>query len=335
MLKLTHEKNKQKRLDKFDRNEIHNLVRKGYTQKEIASRVGVTQEAISYEFKTKTRKNRLYDGKYANHVSYVRKKYGRIRGNTIAEHRELRKLVEDYLMDDQSPEMIAGRIKKYHKDIPSTSGCSIRKYVRSPYGRRIEAHRNKIFKKKRGKRKLRFEIIDKRMIDKRPKFIKDKRRIGDAEGDFIASGKNGEGMILVITDRKSRAPFLEKIHPVSIRCVENAFRRIKQRFPELKTVTLDNDILFIHHKKLEEKFDVKVYFCHKHSPWEKPLVENRNKFIRKYIPKGSDISQYTRYYIQKIEDKLQRRIMECLNHKLPKEIIIEHRKRKRSNDLLL
>lgn len=167
------------------------------------------------------------------------------------------------------------------------------------------------------------------MIDKRPLYIKDRKRVGDCEGDFIASGKGGEGLLFVCADRKSRAPFLEKIYPVSIRCVENAVSRIQKRFPELKTLTLDNDILFIHHKVLERKFHIKIYFCHSHSPWEKPLVENRNKIIRLYIPKGSDISRYSRKYIQKLEDKLQRRIMKCLDYKLPKEILAEHRKRKK------
>lgn len=194
---------------------------------------------------------------------------------------------------------------------------------------RIEAHRNKLRHKRRGKRKVRIGITDKCMIDKRPLHIKDRKRIGDCEGDFIASGKGGEGLLFVCADRKSRAPFLEKIYPVSIRCVENAIGRIQKRFPELQTLTFDNDILFIHHKALERKFHIKVYFCHSHSPWEKPLVENRNKIIRLYIPKGSDISQYSRKYIQKLEDKLQRRIMKCLNYKLPKEILAEHRKRKK------
>ncbi len=290
MIKFSNEKNKQKRLNKYDRNEIHDLVRKGLTQEEIASRIGVKQQAISYELKKKTRKNRLYDGEYAQHKTYVLKRKDRTRTNSIPTNPKLRKTVEDYLMDDQSPELIAGRIKKYHKDMPYTSGRSIRKFIKSPHGRRIEAHRNKIFKKKRGKRKIRPEIKNKRMIDKIPKYIKLRKRIGDAEGDFIAAGKNGEGLVLVITGRKSRDPFLEKIHPVSIRCVENAIKRIKKSFPELKTLILDNDILFIHHKRLEKKFNIKIYFCHKHSPWEKPLVENRNKIIRKYIPKSSDIS---------------------------------------------
>ncbi|MFZ1074912.1 MAG: IS30 family transposase [Minisyncoccia bacterium] len=307
---------------------MHILIRKGYTQSEIADRIGVTQGAISYEINQKTRDDRLYDSEYSRHVTYVRKHHKRTRGNTIAEHPDLRKTVTEYLMDDQSPELLSGRLRKLHADIPYVSGRTIRKFIKSPYGRRIEAKRNKIHRR-RGKRRLKFEITNKRMIDKRPKYIKDRKRIGDTEGDFIASGKTGLGMLLVVTDRKSRAPFLEKICPVSIRTMENGFRRIKRRFPELKTVTLDNDILFIHHKELERKFHIKIYFCHKHSPWEKPLVENRNKLIRRYIPKGSDISRYTRYYIQKLEAKLQRRIMKCLDYKLPKEILEEHRKRKK------
>lgn len=329
MLKFNNEKNKQKRLTRFDRNEIHNLKRKKYTQKEIASRIGVTQGAISYELNKKGRKNRLYDSDYAEHKTSVLRRHNRVRGNTIVEHRELQETVDDYLFDDQSPELLSGRIRKHHKNIPYVSGRTIRKYINSPYGRRIEAHRDRLHRKRRGKRRTKNRIIDKRMIDKRPKYIKDRKRIGDAEGDFIVSGRSGSGMLFVCVDRKSRSPFLEKIFPVSIRCVENAIGRIKKRFPELKTMTFDNDLLFIHHERLEKRFNIKIYFCHSHSPWEKPLVENRNKLIRKYIPKGSDISQYTRDFIKKLEEKLQRRIMKCLDHKLPKEILEEHRKRKK------
>ena len=324
-----YEKNKQKRLTKIDRDEIHILKRKGYSQKEIACRIGVSQQAVSYELRQKTRKNRLYDAKYAGHKTYVRKHGKRTRGNTIAEHPELRKTIEEYLLDDQSPEMISGCIKKHRHDLPYVSGVTIRKYIKSPYGRKIEAHRNKIHHKRRGKRKIRKEILDKRMIDKRPLYIKDRKRIGDCEGDFIVSGHDGEGYLFVCADRKSRAPFLEKIFPVSIKCVENAIGRIQKRFPELKTLTFDNDLLFIHHKRLEKKFGLKIYFCHKHSPWEKPLVENRNKIIRRYIPKGSDISRYSGKYIQKLEEKLQRQIMECLDYRTPKETLERHRKRKK------
>jgi transposase, IS30 family len=238
-------------------------------------------------------------------------------------------VVEEYLYDDQSPEHIAQRIRRYRKDLPYVSGITIRAYIKSVYGRRIEAHRNKIYPKKRGKKKWASHIKDRRIIDKRPRYINRRKRIGDGEGDFIASGKTGSGLLFVCTDRKARAPFLEKVWPVSILAVERGIGRIKKRFPELKTLTLDNDLLFIHHKRLERKFNIKIYFCHRYSAWEKGGVENRNKIIRTYIPKGSDISQYSRPYIRRLEEKLQRRIMKCLNYKTPKEILTAHRKRKK------
>lgn len=233
------------------------------------------------------------------------------------------------MLDDQSPEMISGRIKKHHKDVPSISGKIIRRFIASVYGRKIEAHREKL-KKKYARRKPRPSSMEgKRMITKRPKYINTRSRIGDCEGDFIVSCKSGSGMILNVTDRKSRAPFLEKILPVSIRTMENGMRRIKKRFPEMKTLTLDNDLLFIHHRELEKILNIKIYFCHKHSPWEKGSNENRNKLMRKYIPKRSDISKISRRFIQKLEEKLQRRIMKCLNYLTPIEMLTEHRKKKK------
>ena len=107
------------------------------------------------------------------------------------------------------------------------------------------------------------------MIDKRPRYINERKRIGDMEGDFVESGKAGSGLLFVCTDRKARAVFLEKIWPVSIPAVERAIGRIKKRFPEMKTMTFDNDLLFIHHQRLERKFGIRIYFCHRYSAWEK------------------------------------------------------------------
>ena len=331
MLKYLYEKKKQKRLSEQDRNEIHALIRKKWTQQDIANRLGVTQGALSQELNRNTRKGRVYDGIYAQEKTYKNRRYKHIRTNTISINPELKKVVEDYLLDDQSPEHISKRIKKYHKDLSYVSGVTIRAYIKSVHGRRIEAHRAKIYKKRKGRRKIPEEITNKRMIDKRPRYIKDRKRIGDCEGDFIVSGKDGKGYRFVCADRRSRAPFLEKILPVSIRTVENAIGRIKKRFPELKTLTFDNDLLFIHHKKMEKKFNIKVYFCHKHSPWEKGFVENRNKAIRRYIPKSSDLSQYTKKFIQKLEEKLQRQIMKCLDYRTPKEVLEKYRKRKKKH----
>ena len=127
--------------------------------------------------------------------------------------------------------------------------------------------------------------------------------------------------MLNVTDRKSRCPFLEKILPVSISEVEQAFVRIKQRFPELKTVTTDNDILFQKHKELERLLNIKIYFCHPYHSWEKGTVENVNKYIRTDIPKGTNISKISRQFITSIETKLQDKIYKILNYRTPLEVL--------------
>lgn len=326
-----HEKKKPgAHLTKADRDEIEILKRKNYTLAEIAKTLGVVPSAIWYECANFMRKGRPYNAAYAHHRAYARRKYARAQGRTIALHPKLKKTVEVYLLDDQSPEHVAERIRRYHRDLPSISGTLVRRYIASPYGRRIEAHRARVFKRRRRFSRKKVVIDGRRMISKRPKHINTRKRIGDAEGDFLVSGRGGSGIVLNVTDRKSRAPFFEKICPVSIPAVERALGRIRRRFPELATLTLDNDILFIHHRRLEQKFGIRIFFCFPGRPYEKGTNENRNKIVRRYIPKGADISKIPRSRIRALEAKLQRQIMKCLAYRTPGEVLSRRRKRQKT-----
>lgn len=237
--------------------------------------------------------------------------------------------MEEKLYDDQSPENIAKRIKKHEKQLPDVSKNCIYRYIKSVYGRWVEYHRSKR-KKRRWSRRRRSKkkLTDRKFIDERPEIVGKRRRIGDAEADFLVSGKTGKGVILNISDRKSRTPFLEQILNPTLDNVSHAFLRIKKRFPELKTITTDNDLLLRHHKELEKLLNVAIYFCHPYSSWEKGTVENINGQIRKDIPKSSDISKYPKQFIRKIENKLQRKIYACLDHLTPSEVLIKSRKQK-------
>ena len=242
-------------------------------------------------------------------------------------HDGLKKFVERNLLDGQSPEAIAGRISNHEKNLPNVSKDTIYRFLRSPYGKTIGL---KLKKKKRprGRRKVK-KLKDRVFIDKRPKIIEKRGRVGDAEGDFIVSGKSGKGVLLGVVDRKLRAVFLEIIFEVTIDEVHKAFERIKKRFPEMKTLSIDNDILFQMHRVLANLLKVKIYFCHPYHSWEKGSIENVNKGVRKFIPKGSDLSKYSRDEIQDIEDFLNNRFMKCLNYTTPKEKLKEYRKKKK------
>ena len=253
---------------------------------------------------------------------------GRKAGRKIALDQSLRTFVETHLFDDQSPDAIAGRLRKLERGIRYVSAAAIKRYIKSVYGRRIESHRAKLFKRRRKGGRKKGVLDGRRLISKRPKKINERKGLGNMEGDFIVSGKAGRGLGFVLIDRNIRKVLLEKILPVSVRNVERALVRMKKRFPEMNTITFDNDILFLEHKRLEKKPGVKIYFCHPRSPWEKPSVENFNKWLRRYIPKGSDISGYSRHMFAQLEAKANRRFMECLRFQTPDEMYAKALKRK-------
>lgn len=289
--------------------------------------LGCAKSTIWYEVRTNARKGRIYDARYAQHKSYVKRKYSKEVGMMIAGNQALRSFVEEQLFDDQSPEAISGRLRTIEKKIGYISAFAIRRYIESPYGRLIEHHRKKLHQRKRHRRGARSHITEKRCISKRPAYINARKGWGHFEGDFIASGKSGHGTLLALIDRRTRKRLLERIHPVSVRNVERGLKRMKKRHPQMRTITFDNDLLFLEHKRLETVLQVCIYFCHTHSPWEKPSVEKLNKDIRVYIPKGSDISKISRYRIKQLEEKLNRRFMRVLGFQTPDEAYEEEKQK--------
>lgn len=245
----------------------------------------------------------------------------------IVETLALRNEVESRLMDDQSPQAIARRITHREKHLPAISKNAIYRYIASVYGRRIEAHRLRRKKPWRPKRGSKKKLSERTFIDQRPKKINARSRIGDIEADFILSGKSGRGILLTVADRKSRISFIEQILRVTIPNVHRAFLRIKKRFPEMSTMTTDNDLLFARHQELEKLLNINIYFCHQYHSWEKGTIEHTNGVIRRDIPKGSDISRYSPLFIKNLEAKLNRRPMECLEDRTPREVVERYRKR--------
>ena len=239
----------------------------------------------------------------------------------------LRTFVDRALKEGRSPESIAGRLKYREKSVRYVSKEGIKTYLHSVHGRQIEAFRRRTIKtKRRRKRSSAKGVLDGRtFIDKRPQSATKRMRIGDIEADFIVSGRDGRGILLTVADRRSRVSFIECIRIPTIRNMERAFLKIKKRFPEMRTVTTDNDLLFQHHKRLERLLGVQIYFCHAYHSWEKGTIERTNKEIRKYIPKGSDISFYSAQFIAKVERTLNERWMTILRHAAPREVLERRR----------
>jgi transposase, IS30 family len=197
----------------------------------------------------------------------------------VIENATLRVFVDRGLKEGRSPESIAGRLKHQEKDTGYVSKEGIKTYLKSVYGRQIESLRKKLFPTKRPRNKGRTTgTLDGRtFIEMRPQIATRRQRVGDVEADFILSGKQGQGILLTVADRKIRVSFIEQILIPTIKNMERAFVKIKKRFPEMKTMTTDNDLLFQHHRRLEKILKVKIYFCHPYHSWKEERLSGRTK----------------------------------------------------------
>jgi IS30 family transposase len=273
-----------------------------------------------------------YNAKKAHAKATARRKAAKYQSKKIVENLPLQDFIHKALLAGHSPQAIAGRLKAgLEPGLPYVSRDTIETYIKSVYGRKLE-YELKLLKagqKRKNKRKRPGTPLpgdEKTYIDDRPEVITSRERVGDLEVDFIVSGKAGTGYALTAADRKLRVGFIRKIMPVTVANALKALLDIKRVFPELTSITTDNDILFRYHKQLEQALGVPFYFCHPYSSWEKGSVENYNGQSRKYIPKGSDISQYSDEYIAFVEAKLNGRYMEVLGYRTPQECLDEYRK---------
>lgn len=59
----------------------------------------------------------------------------------------------------------------------------------------------------------------------------------------------------------------------------------------LKTITTDNGSELAAHEWITDKLGVSVFFTDAYCSWQRGAVENTNKLVRQYIPKGMDVSR--------------------------------------------
>lgn len=67
-----------------------------------------------------------------------------------------------------------------------------------------------------------------------------------------------------------------------------------------------------------------TYFCEPYSPWQKGGVENAIRMIRRFIPKGSDINNYSEEYVRMVVNILNHKPRKSLGYKTPYEVMADN-----------
>lgn len=167
-------------------------------------------------------------------------------------------------------------------------------------------------------------------ISERPSNIDNREEFGHWEIDTVVGEKsNNDCVLLTILERKTRNAIIHKIASKTAEAVTEALNNIRKiygdKFSEVfKTITGDNGSEFADLAKLETVTNTKVYFTHPYSSFEKGTNERHNGLIRRFIPKGKRISDYSSDDIAFIEEWMNTLPRKILKYKTPEELFEIH-----------
>lgn len=148
---------------------------------------------------------------------------------------------------------------------------------------------------------------DHRSIETRPQEIDTRSSLGHWEIDSIIGRSQGKSeSCLVLSERKARQEILlrpnGKTAADTVRALHKLRRAIGPDFSTIfKTITCDNGSEFSDQRGMEIDKTL-VYYCHPQSPGERGTNENINRLLRRKLPKGKSLSQLTPKQAKEIQN---------------------------------
>ncbi len=305
-------------LTQEQRYQIYALLKMKHNQTEIANVLGIHRSTISRELKRNQGK-RGYRPNQAHQFALERRKKVRTRITT-----EIWVLVEEKLREDWSPEQITGRFKE---ESIAISHEHIYQYVYADKRAGGDLWKHLRCQKKRRERvgsyDRRGKIPNRKSIEERPRLVDQRTRLGDWEVDLVL-GKDHQGVLVTLTERKSRFTLLRSVASKQAHWVTQAMIALLNWVPELESITADNGKEFAAHQEISQALSVDFYFAHPYSSWERGTNENTNGLIRQYLPKSRSLKNVSMQEETMIMDRLNLRPRKCLDFRTPYEVFFGH-----------
>lgn len=230
---------------------------------------------------------------------------------------ELVAYIEQKIIEEQySPAAVLGEIRETGKEFKTTI-CTktLYNYIdKQVFLNVTNEHllRKRFKKQKYDKVHIRTKKPLCQSIEERPKSIETREDFGHWEMDTVIGKAKGKGQVLlVLTERKTREEIISRLNGKTMDDVVTFLNRLEQkynnRFSQIfKTITVDNGSEFMDYDGMRkscisEGDRTKLYYCHPNSSWERGSNENANSIIRRFIPKGTPIENYTDEQIAYVE----------------------------------
>lgn len=307
-------------LSDAERSEISILKKRGCGVREIAQALGRSPNTVSYEVKTNS-VNGVYDSLKAKAKSRISRRSRRYQWRKIEHHPELQAFIIEKLSPPNhwSPDSIAGYLRNEQSVLPKVGKDQIYAWLYSSYGQPYCQHllSKRYHPKPRAKSKTdRVMIPDRVSITERPLSVEDRQEAGHWEGDTVVSGKrtHSKAALAVTQERTTRfigATLIPNLKPVSFTNATNDMLTGKRAL----TLSLDNGIENKDHKNITAATGTAVYFCDPYSSYQKGGVEHANKMLRRYLPKGCDLNNFTQAQVDDFVATINRKPRRCLGYK--------------------
>ena len=321
---------KYKQLSPAQRYTIQCLLREGHTQKQVAKAIGKSESTISRELNRNINKRGIHAGVYCSKRAQKRTQE---RHKSKLKYKRLEEWHLSYMRDTLkkdkwSPEYICERGKLLYGDFVSHE--TIYKYIwmcktsnKRMYKKDKELHKHLRHHKRRQKRKNSKQnkgcLANRVSIEKRSRIVNEIGRRGDLEVDLMMGSNHKPGLI-VITDRKTIETKLIKISTKKAKVIAaKIIEKLKRERTKIYTLTFDNGLEFAEHQEIAKSLKVKTYFTRPYTSQDKGSVENRIGVIRRFFPKGTDISKVHYNTIKSVERKLNNRPLRKFNYLTPLE----------------
>lgn len=230
-----------------------------------------------------------------------------------------------------SPSAILDYIKENNLEF-KTKVCRVTLYSYIDKGVFLNVTNKNLLRKGKMKRKHRKvknikQLPKENSIEERPKEVSKRNTFGHWELDSVVGTlKKGE-TLLVLTERLTRMELIFKSKDKSAASTVLMMNRLERKLGSrnfrkiFRTITCDNGTEFSNTLGMEispytRSRRTTIYYCHPYCSSERGSNENQNAFIRRFIPKGTSIDQYSSAYIKKVQDYINdypRRIFDGQN----------------------
>ncbi len=282
----------------------------------IARQIRCSVSTISREVARNTNRHGHYIWKEAVELTAIRRERSSV--NRRIKTHVLKEAIRLLKEKRWSPEQISGWLKRKGVQISKeriyqeirTNLDEYKKYTH--HGMKYRHHQAKPYKQAG-----RSMIPDRVSIHDRPAEA-DGKRFGDWEMDLVV-GAEQKSAVLTIIERSQNMFMQTKLPSKKPDDVEKAIIRLLLPYKKfVHTINTDNGIEFRKHKAVCKALDCTVYFADPYCSGQKGAIENMNKILREFFPKGTDFRLISQADLDKVQYQINERPRKKLNFSTPK-----------------